>query len=705
MTQEKAKMQMMQEAQAIFLEETQEVIDRLETLLLELEANPQSSALINELFRLYHTIKGGAGMLGFSEFADYLHEAESLLVVIRDGRLPVNSALISILLHSSDCLSSFIENVGSGKALNLGLIGQNLQAIQDFGKEERQTSKTSSPDVTDIEVPLFRETYFIHLKFAPDFMATGGDGMMALQELKEFGELIVIPQVGSVPSLENLDPQQLYLWWSCQLHTCKSKEEIEQVLMFYLEEDAIQVDLVTENEAPPTPAQVMIKRDVVQAHANVEAEISEPENKETETSEPEMAKVESTRVETGERNEASVTPRSKSSHSIRVGIERLDTLLNLVGEAIINQSRFTQVQMDVEELDDDLGEHLLKLANEMDRNLRDLQNQVMKIRMVPIGGVFSPMQRLVRDFSVQAQKQIKLVIEGQETELDKTITEKLHGPITHLVRNAMDHGIGFPKDREQKGKPGTGTITLRAFHREGNILIEVIDDGKGINHDRVLAKAEANGFLQTSSGMSPEEIQQLIFLPGLSTAEAVTDISGRGVGMDVVKQEIQALHGSITVESQPGKGSTFRIQLPLTLAIIEGMLVKVGKNIYTIPLTVIVESFQPQPEQWKSIRQKGELIEIRGEYLPLLRLHEIFGCTPQTTDPTRAVVVVVEHVGQRYGLLVDDLEGQQQVIIKNMEENFYQLPGIVGATVLGNGWVSLILDVPGLIEHCTSLVN
>jgi two-component system chemotaxis sensor kinase CheA len=381
--------------------------------------------------------------------------------------------------------------------------------------------------------------------------------------------------------------------------------------------------------------------------------------------------------------------------SIRVDTDKIDKLINLVGELVITQSmlsdlgsRFEMSQISV----------LLERMAQLERNTREIQERVMSIRMLPIGTAFSRFPRLVRDLSAKAGKKIQLVLSGEETELDKTVIESIGDPLTHLVRNSADHGLEPPEERLDNNKPELGTIRLNAFHEGGNICITVEDDGRGLNRDKILAKAVKQGLISENDKLTDDQIWPLIFKPGFSTAEKVTDVSGRGVGMDVVKRNIEALSGTVSIKTALGKGTTFTLKLPLTLAIIEGMTVRVGKETYIVPLLSILESIQPKAGAIKTVVGKGELINVRSTYLPMMRLYEVFALQPEYTDPTKSILLILETEGERVAVMVDEILGQQQVVIKSMEQNFRKVDGVAGATILGDGTVGFILDVRGLIE-------
>ena len=392
---------------------------------------------------------------------------------------------------------------------------------------------------------------------------------------------------------------------------------------------------------------------------------------------------------------------NQETTSIRVGIEKVDQLINLVGELVITQA---MIEQRTSSLDPMIHERLLSSVSQLTRNTRDLQEAVMSIRMMPMDYVFSRFPRMVRDLATKLGKRIEFVTHGAATELDKGLIERIVDPLTHLVRNSIDHGIETPEVRREAGKSETGKLSLSAGHQGGNIIIEVTDDGGGLNRDKILAKARQNG-LPVSDSMSDADVWQLIFAPGFSTAEVVTDVSGRGVGMDVVKRNITAMGGVVDIRSAKGFGTTISISLPLTLAILDGMLIKVGEEIYILPLGYVVESLQPDPADVKEITGQGRVVKVRGEYLPLIPLYQMFGVEPRFTDPSQGIVVILESDGKKAALFVDDLVGQQQVVVKNLESNYRKVAGISGATILGDGGVSLIIDVAALLRSSRQLAD
>ena len=689
------------EALKLFLEEAGDMEDQIEESLLLLENDPSNQEAVNTAFRGFHTIKGGAGMIGFEELQQYTHQVESLLSDVRGGEKSTSPELISALLGSIDCLRSFCKDLEGIESYDQQGVAASLEEIQklsgtsaDIG--EPQTEADPEPTL-QTEVSESNESGFsrflIELRFPEELLQEGGDPLLLLKDLHELGECIVTAHVHSIPQLEILDPSKLYLHWSVLLNTEKSEEDLENVLMFFLEEEGVTIRRI---QGPPkeTKAKQKINQgedQPVQEDAPEAKDLPSKENKET-------VQPQTQKIEKPAQPRPQVQKKEDSGGSIHVSNFKLDKLMNLVGETVINQARLKELGQEFRTLNRKLGDRYQQIIDDSDIVVRELQDQVMNIRMVPIKGAFLPLQRIVRDYSVKSGKKIKLEISGGETELDKTVSEKLGGPLKHLIRNAMDHGIELQEERVKNGKTPEGKIELKAFHSEGHVFIEVQDDGAGIDAEKIKDIARSKQLLDDETELSEEEAFQLLFLPGFSTSESISDISGRGVGMDAVRQDIESLRGAIFIKSELGKGSTFQIKLPLTLAIIEGMLVQVENQIFTIPLLSVLETLKPLGHQHKTLQKQGEVIELRGEYLPKLNLSRIFNLQkvdPPNLDP---LVVVVEQAGERYGLLVDKILDQQQVVIKSMEENFFQIPGIAGATILGDGGVSLILDLPGLLK-------
>ena len=559
----------------------------------------------------------------------------------------------------------------------------------------------------------------------------GSDPILLIKELTELGDLAMIPHLGSLPDLKNLDPEEIHLWWSAKLVTTHPSEEIENILIFF-QDDKNEVKFEPAESPPEDPGlashgiydepeekeQEQNKVDVSEVESNLEPEQkegektkSESELKEVEepekeiTTEPDSSDAEQQSLSIQQSQELTPvkdtkkkTTESKTTQSIRVTVERLDKLQNLVGETVINQSRLHLLSEQIMKVDDKLGEMLLQFVEDNEKSVQELQDQILQVRMIPVGSILNNMKRTVRDYATKSKKKIRLEIEGGDTELDKTVTEQLQGPLVHLVRNSMDHGIEDSETRIKNGKDPTGTISLKASQQEGYVIVEIEDDGKGIDPKVIFDSAVRKGFIDETDELTEDEIYKMLFLPGFTTTTEVTDVSGRGVGMDTVKRDIEALLGTIEITSKLNKGTSTKLKLPLTLAIIEGMMIDVGNQVFTIPLLSVNESLRPVPEQIKKIKNKGELVEIRGEYIPMMRLHELLNIKPRFKEPTEGLVVVVQHANRKQCIFVDEIVDQGPVVIKSMEENFIQVPGIAGATILGDGRVSFILDVASLVN-------
>ena len=524
-------------------------------------------------------------------------------------------------------------------------------------------------------------------------------------ELEDLGTIVSRQlDTSRFPAFESLDPESCYLTWTLELETPKEQAVVEGVFDFVRDGGELTIEacgsailpvVATESSEPKPLGEILVESGVVsretldkalsqqkrlgeiliEQHAATPQQISQALQKQGDT--------------------ATQAKKGGDAASIRVDTAKIDKLINLVGELVITQSMLSDLSSRFE-----MGQLavLLERIAQLERNTREIQERVMGIRMLPIGNAFSRFPRLVRDLSGKAGKKIQLLLSGEETELDKTVIESIGDPLTHLVRNSADHGLEPPDERLAAGKPEQGTIHLSAFHEGGSICITVVDDGRGLNRDRILAKAIKQGLITETDKLSDDQIWALIFRPGFSTAEKVTDVSGRGVGMDVVKRNIEGLGGTVSIKTVTGKGTTFTLKLPLTLAIIEGMTVRVGSDTYIVPLLSILQSIQPKADCLKTVVGKGELVNVHGSYLPVMRLYEVFTLKPEITDPTKAILLILETEGERVAVMVDEILGQQQVVIKSMEQNFRKVEGVAGATILGDGTVGFILDVRGLLD-------
>ncbi len=668
-----------------FFDESYEALDTMEAALLKLNVGAPEPELINTIFRVAHSIKGGSATFGFSEVASFTHTCETLLDELRGNRMQVTRHLSDLLLKSVDVMRDMLRAVQHKEPIDAQRVA-DLQFDLELTIAQKDAAPAAAapapePAATPAKAQAApRAAHRWHIRFQPhpQLFVRGNDPLRMLRELAELGEFEIKLDDSHLPELGALDPESCYFAWEITVETDATRDVIDQV--FDWAEGDCDLGITDEfagKSAQTTPA-------AAQSADNVVSIASSPA--------PKTAAHE--HVDTPK-------PGLGDGASIRVSTEKIDELMNTVGELVITQSMLTQLGAKVS---GPVAEHLRSGLAQLERNMRELQESVMRVRMLPISFVFSRFPRMVRDLSQRLGKQVDLKVTGEQTELDKTVLEKIGDPLVHLVRNSVDHGIEMPEARVGAGKSPTGTVTLEAYHKGGNITIEVGDDGGGLNKDRILEKARARGLVNPNEALTDEQTYELIFLAGFSTAEQTTDISGRGVGMDVVRRNIKELGGTIEVRSQAGKGSRFIITLPLTLAIVDGQSVAVGTETYIVPLITIIESLQLKPDMVNRVAGQGEVFWFREEYVPVVRLHEIFGLRPRTTQLHEGLIMVVEGEGKRVGLFVDDLLGQQQVVIKSLETNFRRVDGVSGATILGDGAVALILDVPGLIRVASQRV-
>lgn len=668
-----------------FFEESLEGLDAMEAELLNLEPGNEDMETINTIFRAAHSIKGGSGTFGFTSVSDFTHVLETLLDQIRDGQRALTAEHVNLLLKSVDSLRSMLAALQAEQEPDLteaNEIRQRFEVILGMAEEGSVTGDSA-------EETLSVNTYQIYFKPHPHLFKTGNEPLYMISELAELGELETEVFYDAVPDIDSLNAEECFLAWRFFLTTDKSESAIAEI--FEWVEDDADIEI--------TICGGLFDTELPNADDNAEEEAlvaeAQPDNKAKPTEQITNA-ITKPQVNSSAKNTDTKKTSDSSATSIRVGIDKVDSLINMVGELVITQAMLSQIgEQDVTETTiTALQEGLAQLAH----NTRDLQENVMRIRMLPISFVFSRFPRLVRDTSQKLDKQVELKLLGEQTELDKTVMEKISDPMVHLVRNSLDHGLETPEQRVAAGKDPMGTVTLNAFHQGGNIVIEIMDDGQGLNTEKIRSKAIANGLIQESDELSPDEINELIFMPGFSTADEVSDISGRGVGMDVVRRNIQALNGSVEVASAPGVGSTFTIRLPLTLAILDGQLVRVAQHTYIIPLISIVESLQIDISKVSRVGKDLDVLRLRDEYIPILRLYNIFNHDGAIEELDKTLLVVVESDNHKVGLLVDDLLAQQQVVIKSLEANYQKVDGISGATILGDGRVSLIIDISGLIK-------
>jgi two-component system, chemotaxis family, sensor kinase CheA len=693
---------------AVFFDEAAEHLATMESILLKLSLDEPDSEDLNAIFRAAHSIKGGAATFGFTDLAAVTHILENLLDRIRKNELDLRADMIDVFLRSGDVLQNILSAHRDGGSADVVAAKEITTLLEKFANETGGDASVEGED----------EAASVCV------IVTAGDAFdeaAVIRALEGYGELASALKGGGDRD------------WTYLVRTMAEPQAILDTLAFAIELSRLSIgqpSLVTEDPklsdgdgygfftddepaapsasqdgegygfftdiaaVPPAPVETVTDGSgygFFEPRPKVPGSAASAPVKEVKAEEVELASVKSKAVASAAPAKAGA---AAADTSIRVSVEKVDQLLNLVGELVITQSMLVQTALN---LDPVIHENMLSGVGQLERNTRELQESVMSIRMMPISFVFSRFPRLVRDLASKLNKKIDLKLVGESTELDKGFIEKLSDPLTHLVRNSLDHGIELPDERVAKGKPATGTLTLRAFHQGGNIVIEVADDGAGLNRDRILAKARERD-IPVHDGMTDGEVWLLIFEAGFSTAAVVTDVSGRGVGMDVVRRNIHSMGGRIEISSIYGVGSTMSIRLPLTLAILDGMSISVGEEIYLIPLAFIIESLQPRPDEVKTMAGKGRVINVRGEYLPLIALHEIFNVPPKVTQFHEGLVIILEAEGEKVAMFVDDLLGQHQVVVKNLETNYRKVPGVAGATIMGDGHVAFILDVAQLVH-------
>lgn len=688
-------MDMMETFRQTYLEESFEGLQIMEAGLLELPPGSPDSEKINEIFRAAHSIKGGSGTFGFSEIAGFTHVLETLLDEMRDFKRDVTQVSIDVMLAAVDVLRDMLTKLQNHESIDeerASLVQGQLEdilggkALTESNGEDKVEGSTNDASPAGWVVTLLPEK---------NLLQTGNEPLRIFRELTTLGPLTVEARLQNLPSLADFNPENLFISWTLTLTGMEIElDDIKEVFEWIDGDGAeIKIDPLTtaaENESlSNNDSQVQPQSQSAPSPSSVALDdASEKTNK-----------------------SAKAEPQKKAPQqdgSIRVNLSKIDQLVNLVGELVITQSMLSQFGEQADQNPDSSSwfDKLKEGLTHLERHTREIQESVMNIRMLPVSFAFNRMPRIVHDVSQKLGKNIDLIMEGEGTELDKTMLEQLTDPLVHIVRNSIDHGIESPEIRLKAGKPAKGKVKMAAFHQGGNILIQITDDGAGINLEKLKLKAIDKGIVDADSNLSKEDIVDLIFHPGFSTADVVSDVSGRGVGMDVVRRNIRGLGGSVEVQTEPGKGSVFTIRLPLTLAILDGQLAAVGSQTYVFPLVSIVESIQVDKSLVKGIAGQAELYKLRDQYIPVVRLHNRFGVSDAKTDLSDGLLVVVEEGGRRSGIFVDDLLGQQQVVIKSLETNFMKISGVAGATILGDGKVALIIDIAeALTSHKLSAVE
>ncbi len=634
-----------------FFQECEELLGDLESHIAKLRQGNSGAEPLHAAFRAIHTIKGGAGMFGFRRLVAFAHLFETVLDRMRSGRIAAGDAAVTTILHAADVLSDLVQAARSGEGLPEHHDAESAEQLirlagTGHAPAVKQDIKAKS------QAPAGHGRYRIEFRPKPQLLRSANEPLLIVRQLQELGSLATTADLSRLPHFTDLDPTQAYLAWSFELDTEADETAIRQVFEFVESDCDLTITTLDAATAAAVPSQ----------------------SKPTATA---------------------AVRQNRRNASIRVDLDRIDRLVNMVGEIAIVQAMISQ------QTDQRLTDSHPQLVQEVSQLLQltqSLQDSVMAIRAVPVGSLFARMPRLVRELAAATGKRILLQTSGEDTEIDKTVIEELGDPLLHMVRNAADHGIERPADRVAAGKPAEGTIRLSAGQRGGQIVIEIADDGRGLDRGRIRQKAVEQKLVSDGADLSDEEIVNLIFQPGFSTAEKVTDISGRGVGMDVVKRNIQKLGGRVAFRSEEGRGSKMAITLPLTLAILPGMIVRAGRSDYVIPLPNIIECLQAKPGQVKSLPEHGEVLHFRNGYIPLVRLGAVFNIAGAGSPADPLIIVVDDENGNTLGLAVDEITGQQQVVIKSLRENLDPIAGLAGATVLGDGQVALILVLSELLD-------
>ncbi len=681
----------------IFQQEAREILENIEADIVQLEQS-SSPETINSLFRGFHTLKGSSGIAGLHEVSSFTHHIETLLDAIRSGSQVLNADLVDCILESVDLVRLMIfspeqlEDAAAATSMIIERLGRQGVAANTQVSGSDQTNKGKW------------RYYRIRAAFRDNIFEFGIDPLMLIEELTNSGEVIEFRVVKKLPTLELIDPERCYLSWFILLRTQSPAESIEGVFLFVRDDNPIEItdisdeyreDISRDLNDDVKIGNILVKKGFISEDELALALEDKLDNEKIGTLLIRKKLVSDKDIQKALGVQEEVRKKIEST-TIRIETGKLNNLMNLLGEIVIGQSSIARF---ADELSEDDGYALKNALHALNRSTRQFQEQIMAMRMVTIGPTFSQFKRFVRDMARQLNKDIQLEIHGKETELDKTVIEEITDPLKHMIRNSIDHGIETPEERLKMGKPAQGMLLLNAYHQEGSVFIEISDDGRGLDKDKLFAKAIEKGLITKDREFTEDEIYNLIFYPGFSTKETVGDLSGRGVGMDVVKSNIDSLRGSIQIINEKDRSLMFRIKLPLTLAIIDGMLIRIGERIYIIPLLSILESVRPHPEDVKTVKGQGEVVLVRGEYITLVRLYQYFTITPQYTNPSEALVVIVESSGEKLALMIDDLIGQQQIVIKSLDRFITNKRSVSGAAILGDGNVALIVDIHGLLSE------
>ena len=686
-----------------FREEAYELLTELETSLLELEESPDDMEVIGRVFRAMHTIKGSGSMFGFDDIAEFTHEVETVFDLVRNGKIPATRELVDVTLRARDHIKNMLDaESGSAEAPSEKtgmLIIEELKALVPKNAEEADAPPPTAAEGECGRPEGGETTYRIRFKPNRDIFTTGNNPIFLLEDLRQLGNCTVMAHTEGIPHLAELEPESSYTYWDIILTTEMSLDAVKDVFIFVEDDSEVSITEIDFDELDGADGadykklgEILIDRDDISPNVLASALGRQKRIGEMLVGSGAVArtKVEAALAEQKHVKEAKqAREASTSTASIRVASEKLDILVNLVGEMVTVQARLSQTSTE----SNDAG--LASIAEEVERLTSELRDNTMSIRMVPIGSTFSRFRRLVRDLGSDLGKEIEMTTDGGETELDKTVIDKLSDPMVHLIRNSIGHGIEAPAERESAGKPAKGRLHLSAEHSGANVLIKIIDDGAGLDVEAIKAKGVERGIIAPDADLSDKDVYSLIMAPGFSMAREVTNVSGRGVGMDVVRRSIESLRGSIDIDSVHGKGTTITLKLPLTLAIIEGLLVKIAAEYFVLPLTAVEECVELSHADIADAHGK-HIRKVRGEAIPYIMLRERFSLGGET--PEIQQIVITETNGYRVGFTVDDVIGERQVVIKSLGRFYKNVEGISGATILGDGTVALILDIGQLYK-------
>ena len=677
-----------QELVDIFMEEAGEILIQLEEDLLQLEEEPQNKEIIDRIFRSAHTLKGSAGLTGIYPISTFAHTLEDVLDRFRQDNAAIPESHMIVLLDSLDLLKKIVTSLTEGGMDDLVERSEEIQELLNF-----MVDLSSAEDQEGDQESKFtaKNRYRVKLSFDPYLFQRGTDPLLLLDELREKGEILKVNiSIADLPSIEELDPTLIYLKWVVELDSEEDKSAIEEIFIFV--EDAIEIEEINieedlHNRADKKMGEMAVEEGLVQPQ-DVDSAVESQKKlgnilvEEGKVAPKQMENLAKQQQEARESREVS---------TIRVDTQKLEQIMDQVAELAIAQSRIKNL---IEENLNGASDEANHVFEEINKITRNLQEEVMRTSMVPIGNTFVRFQRMVRDLAKEKEKEIDLIISGKDTELDRKVIEQITDPLKHMIRNSVDHGIEKPEERVKKGKDSTGKIYLKAYYREGGIIIEVSDDGKGLDPEIILQKAREKGLVNSDEHLNKEEILQLPFRAGFSTAEEVSDTSGRGVGLDVVYNNITSLRGNVELDSEKGIGTRFMIRLPLTLAIIDAIMLRIGDNRVLVPITSVIEFIKLSSSNVKSITGKTPVISFRGDYVPLLNLANILGLNANSQTVDEGMIVIVQDQRRRVALLVDEVMGQEQVVVKSVKENYGHVEGVEGATILGDGRVAMILDIP-----------